>query len=85
MATKQTIEQQEADLTDRLAKLQAVKPTRLQLEALDAGKLPAGTRLVDFTDRENGVNIVFDDAEAVLLVPVLRQICEARLKAAGVQ
>ncbi len=79
--TTKSIADQEAALVAQLDALRATKPTRQQLEALDNGLLPQGVRLVNFKDREEGVTINFDESEAAMLVPVLRKICEARMRA----
>jgi hypothetical protein len=75
-----TVLQEEKALLDRLKELRRTKRPRELVEALDAGWLPQGTRLVDPKNPDEGKVFVFAPDEAAAVAIPLRAIAAAQLK-----
>jgi len=80
---KLSVAQEEAGLEAQLAELRRTKGTRAVIEAIDAGWIPQGTRLVDPVNPEEGRVIVFTPEEAAAVVGTLRKIATARIEGAA--
>jgi hypothetical protein len=76
-----TIGEEEAQLKDKLAELSKNRREREIVEALDAGAIPQGVRLV-IPGAEEGVTFVFTPEEAKSLVDGLRKMAKARIEGA---
>jgi hypothetical protein len=76
-----TIAQEEAQLKEKLAELAKSRREREIVEALDAGAIPQGVRLV-IPGAEEGVTFVFTPEEGASLVDNLRKMAKARIEGA---
>jgi hypothetical protein len=74
-----TIAQEEAQLKDKLEALAKNRREREIVEALDAGAIPQGVRLV-VPGAEEGVVFAFTPEEAKSLVDGLRKMAKARIE-----
>jgi hypothetical protein len=77
---KVSASEEERALLQRLGELRRSRRPRELIEALDAGWLPQGTRLVDPKNPEDGKVFVFAPDEAAALAIPLRAIAAAQLE-----
>lgn len=71
---------QEKAIAEQVAELHRIKRPNEIIDALKAGYIPQGTRLVDPNNPEVGVVFAFSPAEAASLVPALQALAQAQLK-----
>lgn len=76
----ESIANEEQALLKRLGEIRATRRPRELVEALDAGWLPQGTRLVDPKNPEEGKVFVFAPDEAAAVAIPLRAIAAAQVK-----